>query len=593
LFEVVYRYLKERREGATADELLPLVLEGPGEDAAFGSEFLRGLLAEDPRFFELADTSRWSVIDGHVIDAPLADVDLVVVDVETTGQRISETGITEIGAVKLRGNRVVDRFDRLVNPGRPIPAYVAQLTGISDAMVADAPVVDEVLRDFEAFARGGVLVAHNAAFDAALLDHHARRVWGRPLGLPSVCTLKLARRRMPELERASLDALREHFGIGTGNGSRHRALADAEITAEVLLHLIALPDRALMTTVGELIAAQDDPTSDRRLRIRIPRAALESLPERPGVYQLVGATGAALFVARAENVRRAVAHLFYGACHLSDRQIRLLSEATGVEARAVACELEGRIVEAEWVRKRQPEYNRPDRHLPRGYFVKVSQRGVHPRVVVCAKIGRDFEPHIGPLKGRPFADEMAAVLSRAFGLPLGVVSEPTAEQLEGWKAAAQKLESAVLDQGGALRACIEESTGMDRQQGLAALGRLAKLRRGERSWLANRPDCVLVSPAHDGRWLLFVVMDGLCRKMWHIDSPDDAARVFREIRRLPTMQSRRVPMLLSDVSTILAHHLRQRAETADGLVATLDRGDWEGAVAVAEADVAALLGEEG
>jgi len=592
LFEIVYRYLKERPEGATADEILPLVLEGPGNDAAFGSDFLRGLLAEDPRFFELADGSRWSVVDGHVIDAPLADVDLVVVDVETTGQRISETGITEIGAVKLRGSRVVDRFDRLVNPGRPIPAYVAQLTGISEAMVADAPVIDEVLRDFEVFARGGVLVAHNAAFDAALLDHHARRIWGRPLGLPSVCTLKLARRRMPDLERASLDALREHFGIGAGNGSRHRALADAEITAEVLLRLIALPDRAPMTTVGELIAAQDDPTTDRRLRIRIPRAALERLPERQGVYQLVSASGSALLVARADNVRRAVAHLFYGACHLSDRQIRLLSEATGVEACAVACDLEGRILEAEWVRKRQPEYNRPDRHLPRGYFVKVSRRGVHPRVIVCAKIGRDFEPHIGPLKGRPFADETAAVLSRAFGLPLGVVSEPAEGQLDAWNEAAQKLETAMLDEGGALRACIEESTGTDRQQGLAALGRLAKLRRGERSWLANRPDCIVASPAHEGGWLVFVVMDGLCRKMSHIISRSDATRLFREIRRLPTVPLRRVTVLLADVSTILAHHLRQRAEATNGLVASLDRSDWEGAVAVAEADVVALLGAE-
>ena len=115
----------------------------------------------------------WRVIDGHVIDASLHDVDLVVVDVETTGQRISETGITEIGAVKLKGSQVVDRFDRLVNPGRPIPAYVAAAHRDLRRMVADAPRSTRCSRDFEAFARGGVLVAHNAAFDAALLDHHA------------------------------------------------------------------------------------------------------------------------------------------------------------------------------------------------------------------------------------------------------------------------------------------------------------------------------------------------------------------------------------------------------------------------------------
>jgi DNA polymerase III epsilon subunit family exonuclease len=592
LFEVVYRYLKDRPEGAAAEELLSLVLEGPGEDASFASDFLRGLLAEDPRFYEIAGGSRWSVIDRHVIDAPLQDVDLVVVDVETTGQRISETGITEIGAVKLKGNQIVDRFDRLVNPGRQIPTYVAQLTGISDAMVADAPPIDEVLPDFVAFARGGVLVAHNAAFDAALLDHHARRIIGRPLGLPCVCTLKLARRCMPELERASLDALREHFGIGVGNGSRHRALADAELTAEVLLRLTTLPARPPMATVADLIAAQDDPATDRRLRIRIPRAALERLPEHRGVYQLVGATGAALYVARADNVRRAVSHLFYGACHLSDRQVRLLSETTGVEARPVAGELEARIIEAEWIRKRQPEYNRPDRHLPRGYFVKVTRRGIHPRVVVCSKIGRDLEAHIGPLKGRPFAEETARMLSRAFGLPPGVVPEPSAADLSAWGDAAHALESALLDEGGALRARIEASSATDRQQGLAALGRLAKLRRGDRSWVANYPDCIVAAPGHDGAWLLFAVIEGLCRKTARIQRRADVDRYFGEVRRLRGAPHRRIPVLLADVSTILAHHLRQRADEVEGLVIALDRRDWDASLAVAEADVSALLGEE-
>jgi len=590
LFEVVYRYLRERPAGATAEELLSLVLEGPGEDAAFASDFLRGLLAEDPRFYEAAAGSRWCVIDGHVIDAPLREVDLVVVDVETTGQRISETGITEIGAVKLKGDRVVDRFDRLVNPGRPIPPYVAQLTGISDAMVADAPPIDEVLGEFEAFARGGVLVAHNAAFDAALLDHHARRLFGRPLGLPCVCTLKLARRRMPELERASLDALREHFRIPPGNGSRHRALADAELTAEVLMRLATLPDRPAMATVSELIAAQEDPETDRRLRIRIPRAVLERLPEERGVYQLVSATGASLFVARADNIRRAVSHLFYGACHLSDRQVRLLSETTGVEARPAGGDLEARVIEAEWVRKRQPEYNRPDRHLPRGYFVKVTRRGVHPRVVVCSRIGRDREPHIGPLKGRPFADETARVLAGAFGLPLGVVAEPTAANLAAWDQAARTLESALLDDGGALRGYIETSSGAEKQQALAALGRLSKLRRGDRSWLANRPDCVVATPAHDGAWLLFAVVDGLCHKTARVRGKAEIERFFDEVRRLSRAPQRRVSVLLGDVSTILAHHVRQRAEEAEGLIMPLDPSDRDGSLEAAQADVSALLG---
>ena len=589
MFELVYGYLKQRPEGATAEELLALVLEGPGDDVAFGNEFLRGLLAEDPRFFEIDGNSRWCVVDGHVMDAPLEDVDLIVVDIETTGQRISETGITEIGALKLRRDRVVDRFDQLVNPGRPIPSYVAQLTGISDAMVAGAPRIEEVLPDFERFARGGVLVAHNAAFDAALLDHHARRILGRPLGLPSVCTLKLARRRMPELERASLDALQEHFEIVPANTSRHRALADAELTAEVFLRLVKLAGCVPMRTVRELIAAQEDPATERGIRIRIPRATLESLPERPGVYQLLGCTGAPLHVARAENVRREVAHLFYGACHLSDRQVRLLSETTGVEARSVAGDLEGRILEAEWVRRRQPEYNRSDRHLPRGYFVKVATRGAHPRVVVSSKIGRDAEAHVGPIKGRPFADEVARMLARTFDLPLAVVPEPTAESLAAWGDAAAALEGALLDEGGALRARIEATTGGEKQQGLAMLGRLAKLRKGNRSWLANRPDCIVAAPGDEGAWLVFLLMDGLCRKIARLHDRIGLEKFIGEARRLVSGPLRRVSVLQADISTILAHQLRQRGDEAEGLVVVLDPRDWAHSLDVAEADIGALF----
>jgi hypothetical protein len=174
-------------------------------------------------------------------------------------------------------------------------------------------------------------------------------------------------------------------------------------------------------------------------------------------------------------------------------------------------------------------------------------------------------------------------------LPLGVVPEPSAEDLAAWENAAQALESALLDEAGALRARVEASTSLDKQQGLAALGRLAKLRRGDRSWLANRPDCIVAAPGHDGAWLLFVLLNGLCRKTARVCRRADVERLFAEFRRLPSMPFRRVSLLLADISTILAHQLRQRAEATEGLVIALDDRDWDGSLASAEADVSALL----
>jgi DNA polymerase-3 subunit epsilon len=589
LFQRIYEFLKQRPEGADPEDVLALVLQGPGGDSTFGREFLRGLLAEDPRFFETEPGGRWSASDTHVLKLSLADADLVVVDIETTGQRISETGVTEIGAVRLRNLQPVGRFDRLVNPGRPIPPYVAQLTGISDAMVADAAPLEEVLPEFERFARGAVLVAHNAAFDAALLDHYARRFLGRPLGLPAVCTLKLARRWLPELERISLDALREHFVIEPGNGSRHRALADAELTAQVFTRLLALERREDLRTVADLVAAQEDPNAERKLQIRIPRAVLERLPSSAGVFQLASDAGACLYVARASDVRGAVAHMFFGASHLSDRQLRMLSEAVDVEAVPVAGELEARVIEAEWIRKRRPEYNRSDRHLPKGFFVRLARRGAHPRLVVAARIAREGDLYIGPIKGKAFAEEAVVAIARTFDLPRAGIETEEEDAIVQWGAASDALDAALRDDGHSLRARMDALPDGIRERCLATLGRLSKLRRGDRSWLANRPDVVVASPSHGGALLLFLVTAGVCQRYARVASRSELQRFVVDSRRLLAGSAKRISVVHADVSTILSHALRGREDGSDLVVIPIDEANPDRSLAKVEQEVGALL----
>ncbi len=593
MFQRVYEYLKDCPAGADSEELLALIMVGRGEDTAFGREFLRGLLAEDPRFSESEPGGRWNACDTHVLQLPLDDADLVVVDIETTGQRISETGVTEIGAVRLRGLRPVERFDRLVNPGRPIPPYVAQLTGISDVMVADAPPLAAVLPEFERFARGAVLVAHNAAFDAALLDHHARNILGRPLGLPAVCTLKLARRWLPTLERVSLDALREHFAIEPGNGSRHRARADAELTALVFIRMLALERREALHTVADLVAAQEDPSSERALRIRIPRATLESLPAGAGVFQLKRDDGSCLFVSRSASVRSAVAHMFFGASHLSDRQLRMLSEAVDVEAIPAVCELEARIVEAEWVRKRRPEYNRSDRHLPKGFFVRLTRRGPHPRLVVASRIARDGDLYVGPIKGKAFADEAVVALARAFDLPRVAVEEPSIEALAQWNTAADELEVALSDDGKSLRGKMESQPDGHRERCLAALGRLSKLKRGDRSWLANHPDAIVAAPAAGGSAFVFLVVSGVCPRYSRVRDERELSHFLADARRTLVAPMKRISVLHADISTILAHVLRSREAPDDLVYSALDLGGLDASLEAAEHEIRATLGGAG
>src|SRR5580693_5690931 len=134
--------------------------------------------------------------DRDVWDARLADLDFTVVDVETTGWAPDDAGITEIGAVRVRGGRVVAEFESLVDPGRPVPAPITELTGIDDQMLTGAPPVAAVLPGLLAFARGSVFVAHNAPFDLRFLTAACTGTGLDWPGFEVVDTVRLARHLM-------------------------------------------------------------------------------------------------------------------------------------------------------------------------------------------------------------------------------------------------------------------------------------------------------------------------------------------------------------------------------------------------------------
>jgi DNA polymerase-3 subunit epsilon len=172
------------------------------------------------------------------VSGALDDLDLVVVDVETTGFLPEDATIIEIGAVRLGGAQVTGEFFSLVNPATPIPAAITELTGISDAMVSHAPPAVSALGAFLTFARGCVLVAHNAPFDLGFLTSGCR---SSGLAWPAAAVLDtavLARLLLgpDQVPDSKLATLAEYFA--TRVAPCHRALADAQATADVLLGLL-------------------------------------------------------------------------------------------------------------------------------------------------------------------------------------------------------------------------------------------------------------------------------------------------------------------------------------------------------------------
>jgi len=161
----------------------------------------------------------------------------IVVDVETTGGRAANHKVTEIGAVKMVGNAVVDEFQTLLNPGRSIPWNIVRLTGITDAMVSGAPVFSDVADDFLKFCEGGIFVAHNVQFDYSFLKEEFSRI-GRRFHMSKLCTCALSRKNFKGLRSYGLANLSKYFEIDLKN--HHRALADARAAAEILKRLNAV-----------------------------------------------------------------------------------------------------------------------------------------------------------------------------------------------------------------------------------------------------------------------------------------------------------------------------------------------------------------
>lgn len=175
----------------------------------------------------------------------LAKMEFVVVDTETTGLDTRSDEIVQIGAVRIVDGRLLDgdSFERLVNPGSPIPPGSTRFHGVTDEMVTHAPRIDEVLREFLDYAGDAVLIGHNIAFDLAFLNRTS------PVPNPAIDTMLLSIGAFPDRRRHSLDDLAQKFDEEVRD--RHSALGDADLTARLFLRLLPALEKVGVTKFGE------------------------------------------------------------------------------------------------------------------------------------------------------------------------------------------------------------------------------------------------------------------------------------------------------------------------------------------------------
>jgi DNA polymerase-3 subunit epsilon len=343
------------------------------------------------------------------LGTPLQDVTFVVVDLETTGTRTADGGITEIGAVKVRGGEVLGEFQSLVNPGRPVPAFVARLTGITTAMVATAPPVSLVLPSFLEWARGAVLVAHNAPFDVGFLRAACEQLGYDWPAFPVVDTVPLARRVVTrdEAPNHKLSTLAALFRAQVT--PEHRALADARATVDVLHALLARLGPLGITHLEDLATAADPVPPD----VRRKRHLADDLPEAPGVYLFRGPREEVLYVGTSTNIRRRV-RSYFTAAEKRRRITEMVRIAHAVTPVVCATPLEAAVRELRLIAEHAPRYNRRSKHPERQTWVRLTDEA-YPRLSVV----RDVRPgaaHIGPFTSRRTAQEAVDALHDA--LPL-------------------------------------------------------------------------------------------------------------------------------------------------------------------------------
>lgn len=353
-----------------------------------------------------------SQLSFDALGTPLHEVTFVIVDLETTGTTAGKSEITEIGAVKTRGGEVLGEFQSLVKPEESvISPFVARLTGITHAMVDDAPSIRSVLPSFLEFCVGAVLVAHNAPFDIGFLRSACEKLdyhWPQPTVLD---TVTLSRRVVSrdEVRNHKLSTLAAHFG--TEVSPDHRALSDAKATGEVLHRVLERFGGYGITTLEELATVRQAGWAKRQAKSHLAKG----VPAEPGVYMFLDGTRRVLYIGKSGNMARRVRG-YFNASENRGRMAEMITAAQEVSCLPCAHALEAEVREIRLIGELAPPYNRRSKNPERNSWIVLSDEE-YPRLsVVRANTALEKSPAtpLGPFRSRKTAQAVNELLDTLY-----------------------------------------------------------------------------------------------------------------------------------------------------------------------------------
>jgi DNA polymerase-3 subunit epsilon len=357
---------------------------------------------------------------SDLLDAALATAEFLVVDTETNGLAGERCEVTEIGAVLVGGGELHERWETLVPVRAPLSRGIQRFTGVTQAMVDEAPAAEMTLPELAEQLEGRVLVAHNAAFDRRVLAQAFARAgvaWPEP---PSLCTVALARRLHPLARQRKLAPLAESLGIDVD--VTHRALADAETCARVLCALFPRLC-ANAGTVGQALAllrakrrrASRPGRTDggvSMLGVRRRKIDCSGLPPEPGVYLFRNAEGQPLYVGKSVDIRaRAKAHF-----RPSSPDTGWIAQAETVDWQQTNSEVGALLTEHRLIKQLRPPGNERLKHDDQWVYLRCRLDIVYPILEIAPEPAPGLAVNVGPLRGRFAAAELVEQLQSLFAL---------------------------------------------------------------------------------------------------------------------------------------------------------------------------------
>jgi DNA polymerase III subunit epsilon len=363
----------------------------------------------------------------ELLQQRIATAEFMVVDTETNGLGGDACEVTEIGAVLVGGGELHNRWESLVRTNMPLRRGIQRFTGITQAMVDDAPAAEDVLPLLQSRLEGRVMVAHNAPFDRRVLRQAFARAnleWPDP---PVICTAAVARTMLPLQRERKLGALADALGIDVALA--HRALADAETCARVLCALFPRLCANAITIADALALLKPRRPSRRRLSgngampgrrrprepvgANLPQLDFGELPRDPGVYLFRDSAGTTLYVGKSVSIRsRARAHFAP-----STPSAEWTAHASVVDYRSTCSELGALVLENQLIKRLRPPGNvRLTRIDDRLVYIRCRLDIPFPILEVATAPAAGHAVSIGPLRGRRLAAELVEQLDSLFGL---------------------------------------------------------------------------------------------------------------------------------------------------------------------------------